>query len=170
MSIIRLVSFSNQNSYFTLYLVNALLSLTLHMIRKFLSPECIRDEEPTGAGYRGNISVTVSGRICQPWLESTPNSHSYDRVTHRFHLTACFRLVKCCLLSTVHCNKSSTLSRWTVGRVLGPTTTAATPAPTIPCGATTGRERSHGGKTAPCPSAPYGVRHVQSQRKQSFYF
>ena len=39
-------------------------------------------EHPTGADYRGNVSVTLGGKTCQPWESQWPNTHTYTTANY----------------------------------------------------------------------------------------
>ena len=60
---------------------------TIHAIVAFLkritnetlfSDHCIDEADENGSEYRGTVSVTVSGHVCQRWDSQSPNEH--DRI------------------------------------------------------------------------------------------
>ena len=46
------------------------------MVETPVSDRCILETDEDGSKYRGNISVTVSGHVCQRWDSQSPNGHS----------------------------------------------------------------------------------------------
>ena len=39
------------------------------------SDSCLQAEDTDGSDYRGTMSTTVTGNICQMWTSQTPNNH-----------------------------------------------------------------------------------------------
>ena len=47
----------------------------------FPFPGCIEEGDTGGAGYRGKVAVTSSGRVCQRWDTQSPNVPDWDDKT-----------------------------------------------------------------------------------------